>query len=46
MTLAYSTAEDKKLSSRQRQALLQWRGPAVVELRSAVRNYFVSTAGF
>jgi malonate decarboxylase delta subunit len=46
MTLACSTAEEKKLSSRQGQALLQWRVPVVVELRWAVRNYFVSTAGF
>jgi len=34
MTLAFSTAEEKKLWSRQRQALLRWRVPAVVELRS------------
>src|SRR6266403_1106429 len=41
-----STAEEKMRSSRQRKVRLRWRVPAVVELRSAARNYFVSTAGF
>jgi len=46
MTLACSTAEEKKLSSPLRQVLLLWREPAAVEPKSADRNYFISTAGF
>jgi malonate decarboxylase delta subunit len=46
MTLACSTAEEKKLSSPLRQVLLLWREPAVVEPQSVDRNYFFSTAGF